>query len=174
MEKSRRSILRGGLAALGGLVGATVAAKPLAAAAQTVNGPETVALYGSSWHLFSPGAPSGSLPVPGERRTASGSLSAEPGGDPIGEFHGVFTALREPGQAGRRGIATLEQHTFVLAGGTLIGSGAGTQGLDEPDTFAIVGGTGCYAAARGTYVARQRPLEFGGDGTAEFILTILT
>ena len=28
--------------------------------------------------------------------------------------------------------------------------------------------------ARGTYVARQRHLEFGGDGTAEFVITLLS
>ncbi len=32
----------------------------------------------------------------------------------------------------------------------------------------ITGGTGFT----GSYVARQRPLELGGDGTAEFLLTV--
>ena len=36
-----------------------------------------------------------------------------------------------------------------------------------------MGGTGRYAGARGTYVARQRRQELGGEGTAEFVLTLL-
>jgi hypothetical protein len=85
----------------------------------------------------------------------------------------MYTTLQESGQGGARGVATLEQHTFILDGGTIVGSGAGTQSLEVGDTFAVVGGTGHYAGARGTYVARQRPLQFGGDGTAEFTITLL-
>jgi hypothetical protein len=43
-----------------------------------------------------------------------------------------------------------------------MGSAAGGQ-----DAFAIVGGTGEFAGARGSYVARQSLRERGGDGTAE-------
>lgn len=32
----------------------------------------------------------------------------------------------------------------------------------------MIGGTGRYAAARGSYSAHQHPQELGGDGTAEF------
>lgn len=64
----------------------------------------------------------------------------------------------------------LGQHTFKLRDGTIVGTG--TAGRLE-GVFAILGGTGRYAGARGTYVARQRHHEFGGDGAAEFVLTFI-
>ena len=39
-------------------------------------------------------------------------------------------------------------------------------------TGTFVGGTGRFAGATGSYTARQSPRETGGDGTAEFILTL--
>jgi hypothetical protein len=48
----------------------------------------------------------------------------------------------------------------------------GTSQGDE-GTFAIVGGTGRYSGARGSYTARQSPIGRGGDGTAELIVTII-
>ena len=36
----------------------------------------------------------------------------------------------------------------------------------------ILGGTGVYVGARGGYVARQATRELGGNGTAEFHLTL--
>ena len=168
MALSRRNILQGGLAALGGLVGVGAVRSPAFARSTS-----TLTLYGRRWQVASNHFTAGDLPGPGDRLTAFGLLATAPDGPTVGEFHGSYTALYHPGQGVASEVATLEQHTFVLEGGTLVGSGVGTQALDNVDTFAIVGGTGQYAAARGTYVARQRPLEFGGDGTAEFVITIL-
>ena len=36
----------------------------------------------------------------------------------------------------------------------------------------MLGGTGTYAGATGSYLARQLPRELGGNGTAEFHLTL--
>ena len=36
----------------------------------------------------------------------------------------------------------------------------------------MIGGTGRYAGATGSYVARQSLREHGGEGTAEFTLTL--
>jgi hypothetical protein len=77
--------------------------------------------------------------------------------------------VNAPFGAGPLAAAFVEQHTLNLGEGTLTGMGT-SQG--EESTFAIVGGTGRYAGARGSYVARQLPLEFGGDGTAELVMTI--
>ena len=38
--------------------------------------------------------------------------------------------------------------------------------------FVILGGPGAYLGARGGYVARQATRELGGNGTAEFHLTL--
>ena len=40
------------------------------------------------------------------------------------------------------------------------------------NVYAVVGGTGRYAGARGSYTARQHPQELEGDGTAEFALRL--
>jgi hypothetical protein len=69
------------------------------------------------------------------------------------------------------GVTGLEYHSFNLQKGTILGLGTGTGGGES--MFAIVGGTGSYAGARGTYVAHQLPRELGGDGTAEFRLTLV-
>ena len=62
-------------------------------------------------------------------------------------------------------------HRIDLGDGGLIGVGPGT--LDDA-TFVIVGGTGRYLGAAGTYHAVQRPREHGGDGTATFTFDIQT
>ena len=62
-------------------------------------------------------------------------------------------------------------HRIDLGDGGLIAVGPGT--LDDA-TFVIVGGTGRYLGASGTYHAVQRPREHGGDGTATFTFDIQT
>jgi len=62
-------------------------------------------------------------------------------------------------------------HRIDLGDGGLIGMGPGV--LDDA-TFVIVGGTGRYEGASGTYHAVQRPRETGGDGTATFTFDIRT
>jgi hypothetical protein len=47
----------------------------------------------------------------------------------------------------------------------------GSVGRDGESVFAIVGGTGRYLGARGSYVARRLPVELGGDGSAAFTMT---
>ena len=66
--------------------------------------------------------------------------------------------------------SSLEIHTFTLEGGTIHGLGAVSRGAEGH--FVILGGTGVYVGARGGYVARQATRELGGNGTAEFHLTL--
>jgi hypothetical protein len=83
-------------------------------------------------------------------------------GNPIGVFWSAAVA---------GGGSTTLFHTFQLDKGTLHGQGFGP--LEEA-TFAVVGGTGAYKGARGQYVARQRPVAAGGDGSAEFVFDLVT
>lgn len=177
MGTSRRGILKGGIAFLGGLVAAGSGRSPFGrstarAAAHADGGPVTLELHGSFWSVSSRRLLPGHFPRTGDRMTASGILLDGPGGKPVGDFYGTYMGLHDPGHDGPEGIASLEHHAFRLPEGSIMGTGVGTRHDDQPDVFAIVGGTGRYVGARGSYVATQRHRELGGDGTALITITI--
>jgi hypothetical protein len=179
---SRRGILRGaaasaagalavavGLERLGGPSSARAAAPPGSAAtpegAVARSSPvTTLALHGRGWNLTGAGHRPGRLPGAGERGSISGELTDPATGDRVGTF-------RSATFHGGREEADLELHTFDLGDGMLVGMGASQGG---EGTFAIIGGTGRFAGARGAYAARQGHREVGGDGGAEFAFTILS
>ena len=72
--------------------------------------------------------------------------------------------MRRIAEADRR------SHAFVARGAA---EAVGPGGTDDA-TFTIVGGTGRYLGASGTYHAAQRPREHGGDGTATLTFDITT
>jgi hypothetical protein len=119
----------------------------------------TLVLHGENWRLRSPNAVPGKLPERGDVRVPAGRLV-----DTRRREIGSFRAAALPGSAG-----VLLLHTFDLDDGTILGIGGNA--LHEA-TYAIVGGTGRFAGATGSYTSRQSPYETGGDGTAEFILTL--
>ena len=125
---------------------------------------ETLVLYAREVVADTQDGRAGAVPMRGDRLTLRGELRHRPDGRAAGELHGASFALHGPG-AHASDTERLELHTFKLHDGTIIGSG--TSGALEGE-FAILGGTGRYAGARGTYVARQNRRELGGDGTAEF------
>ena len=156
---TRRSALGRALLGLGGLVGLGAAGE-----ASARSSPETVVLYARDVVADTPDGRAGAVPMRGDRLTLRGELRHRPDGGAVGELHGASFALRGPGTHASN-TERLELHTFTLRDGTIIGSG--TSGALEGE-FAILGGTGRYAGARGTYAARQSRHELGGDGTAEF------
>lgn len=180
MSGTRRDALKRGLAVIGAAVGVGTAAKAVAGidrpAPQATAAPRTerLTLHGRQWHVSSTGLRPGELPDRGHRLLGQGELVDGPGGEKLGEFFATSFGVESPGRAGPDGVATLELHTFNLADGSIIGTGTARAALDAEDVFAIVGGTGRYVGARGSYVARQQPQELGGDGTAEFTLTVIT
>lgn len=167
----RRTILKRG--ALGA---ASVAAVAVAAGAATTpsrsaatpqpEGAQTIRLIGRGWHADTTKA---TLPRKGDRYAVYGELY-EPGGDKAGEFFSSNVGVDSPFQITGEGVGAFEIHTLSLAGGTIVGVGIG--GGSER-TYAIVGGTGKYAGARGSYLARQDTYGLGGDGKAELLLTLL-
>lgn len=173
---SRRAILRSGILAVGALAGVlgmgTVAGRlkdeTLLAAAPS--GATIFKLYGSGWSLVGQGLRRGDLPRKGDQVSVSGRLSLEPNAEPQGTFFATVQHLDSGDGHGPYATVQMETHTFVLPKGTLVGIGNSLAGGES--TFAIVGGTGAYLGATGSYVARQSPLETGGDGTAEFVLTL--
>ena len=103
--------------------------------------PIELRLYGRDWHIQGEGPRAlWARPERGQRQVVFGEL-----------LDGPLAA------------AFVEHHTLNLGEGTLTGLGT-SQG--EESAFAIVVGTGRYAGARGSDVARQLPVGLGGDGTA--------
>jgi hypothetical protein len=155
MRTTRRSALKRALAAVGGLVGLGVAADASAAPA----GSRELVLHARGWQTHARGRQASRLPEKGERRTARAQLFDGARGKRVGELHAVAFALREAG------LEQLELHTFSLENGTIHGTGTVHA---SGGVFAITGGTGSFAGARGTYEVRTDE-----DGTATVVLTLL-
>ena len=119
---------------------------------------QTIVLRGRDWRLIRPGVEPGTMPSADVAAVPIGSIVDEGGGE-----LGTFRASTLPGLG-----AAFALHTFELTDGTILGIGASRMDAE----FAIVGGTGRYAGATGTYTATQSPRETGGDGTARFTLDI--
>jgi hypothetical protein len=175
-KASRRAILRHGVLAMGalaGVVGLGSAAERVRSGnllAQTAPGKPTLTLRGTDWHLLASGLKRGDLPKRGDQVSVSGTLSIAPATDAVGSFFASVQHLDS--RVGHGSYATVQQetHTFQLPEGTLFGIGTTVPGADG--AFAIVGGTGRYLGASGSYVAQQNPFETGGDGTAVFTITL--
>jgi hypothetical protein len=163
---TRASLLKRVALLAGGAVGVGAAARGLGddGAAAAAPAPRLrrgrLTLYGRDWRLHDPGAEPGKLPSGGGAAAPIGRIV-----DAKNRDLGSFRAAAMPN------LAAFHLHTFELAEGTILGIGANR--LDE-GSYAIVGGTGRYAGASGTYTARQRLRELGGDGTAEFTLNLKT
>jgi hypothetical protein len=156
---TRRNVLQklGLLAA--GVVGAGTAGKVAAETAAAAPSPrlrkQTLVLQGRDWRLQRPGVRPGTLPGAADAAVPLGRFV-----DSKGRGLGTFRASALSALEG-----AFHLHTFELTDGTILGIGASK--LDE-GSYAIVGGTGRYAGASGTYTARQFLREMGGNGTAQF------
>jgi hypothetical protein len=104
--------------------------------------------------------------VKGDRHTAYGELLDGPDGAAVGHLTAAHLTLDSPFAA----AASLEIHTFDLADGTIHGLGTVPRGA--VGTFVVLGGTGRFTGATGSYTARVGLRELGGDGTAEFRFTL--
>jgi hypothetical protein len=166
----RRQILKRG--AIGA---ASVAALAVAATAtqsstkslvsQKTEGATQMRLLGRGWHTDSTKA----LPRKGDRYAVYGELH-DGSGIKVGEFFSQNVGVDSPFQITGEGVGSFEIHTLSLPGGTIVGVGIGG---GRERSFAIVGGTGKYTGARGSYLARQDTIGLGGSGTAELLLTLV-
>jgi hypothetical protein len=158
----RLALVAGGAVGLGFAGKKAFVDEPQAATATPVSRggtSQTIVLQGHQWRMNTPGVKPGEMPGPADLPAPFGRFV-----DASGKDLGAFSAANLAGAAG-----AIQLHTFDLVDGTILGIGAG--GVHE-NPYAIVGGTGRFAGARGTYVAQQSPRELGGDGTAEFTLTL--
>ncbi len=167
----RRNILKSGALMLAGAMGlgGLNRASGVEAASTDGGGGTVFTLYGRQWQMYAAERRSGTVPVKGDRVAMYGEFLDAEGGRKVGEFYASCFCVDSPFGASPFSAANLEMHTLNLEGGTIIGMGSASAGENQ---YAIVGGTGRFLGARGSYVARQRPWELGGDGTAEFVITL--
>ncbi len=116
-----------------------------------------IVLTGTDWQLVRPGVEPGQLPPPGTPVYPAGTLRSE-SGDVVGSFRAG---------AGQEGMVS---HRIELADGAILGVGPAAL---THETFTIVGGTGRYTGAGGTYELQQNPLPIG-DGSAALTLNVVT
>ncbi|HUX67328.1 MAG TPA: hypothetical protein VMV31_07555 [Terriglobales bacterium] len=172
MATNRRDAILKGAALLGVTVGAG-ALRSGVGAAEPARAGATV-LYGRHWHIQSRAIRKGEQPPAGIRMLVRGELVDQPqGGRKVGAFFATYYRLNTPGKVGGHEPGSLELHTFVFPDGTLVGSGVADAAHGSEAQFALLGGTGRFHGARGSYTARQNHLELGGDGTASFTLTLI-
>jgi hypothetical protein len=129
--------------------------------------PRQIRLDGNGWLLQTPDRKPGDRILPGDRGSVTGMLVDPQTGENRGRFFGTRMAFSN--DAGAHADGSMEFHTFSLDDGTILGMGSVFGGAN---VFSIVGGTGRYAGANGTYRAEQRLRELGGDGTASFVIDL--
>lgn len=164
----RRSVLTRGAAGLAAgfalFAGRTDSRPTSIASSGTTKAPREVRFYGRGWTAHADDLKFGELPKSGERYAVYGDLADGPNGKKIGDFASAVFTLAAHG-------STVEMHTLNLVSGSIIGMGSG-KGAKR--TFAIVGGTGEYTGARGSYVVEQDIYGFGGTGAAKLSLSLTT
>lgn len=170
-SEGRRNILKRGAIGVASVAAVAVAAgagtSPAKSAVRpTGNGATTLRLLGRGWHADTA---DGKLPGKGERYSVYGELT-DGAGQKQGEFFSQSVGVDSPFELTGEGKGAFEIHTLTLPGGTLVGVGVGG---GRERSYAIVGGTGKYVGARGSYLARQDTYGLGGDGKAELLLTLL-
>jgi hypothetical protein len=170
-KAKRRNILKSGALVLAGAMGLGGVSRSIVAGAASAEGSGSTVftLYGRQWQLYAADHRSGTVPVKGDRVAMYGEFLDAMGGRKVGEFYASCFCVDSPFGASPFAATNVEMHTLNLEGGTLIGMGSASAGENQ---YAIVGGTGRFLGARGSYIARQWPWELGGDGTAEFVVTL--
>ena len=136
-------------------------------------GAMAIRLHGANWQLTSPDRPRGVLPQAGQRSSAFGELYDDAGATKLGEFYASSVQFGAPFGASALAAGAMEMHQFNLGDGTIIGVGTVGDLQGGASVHAIIGGTGRYEGAAGSYTARQRPVELRGDGTADFELNVM-
>ena len=151
-KTTRRGIVAGGLALLGGLGFGAVATGRATSSDEGAG--RRLDLRAPRFRLGDPDAQPG---IPGRPTRLEGEAQLL---DARGKAAGTFSSVVLP--SGRDGV---ELHTFQLEGGTLLGMG-------RVGGYAVVGGTGAYAGASGAYTFKHLAEHLGGNGSAHFVIDL--
>lgn len=121
--------------------------------------PLPLLIHGADWRVVRPGVAPGTLPPAGSAALPMGRLV-----DTDGTELGRFDSSSMPTSG-----AGTQLHRLLFADGTITAVGPATTGDAE---YAVVGGTGRYAHASGSYHLQQRPAPSGGTATFTLDITI--
>lgn len=162
IDSSRRSLLVGGVAALGA-AGATIAMLPNDADAKPgrpMHVKRTAKLRGRNWRYRNE---DGHGKCYGELVDGKGKK--------LGNFYSTNLGMNAPFDDGHASSG-MEFQVFSLVNGSIFGMGSGTHLDTQEGAFSVIGGTGSYAGQTGSYLGRQHSVELGGDGSAEFTFSL--
>jgi hypothetical protein len=165
----RRTLLQRGLALVGGTLGVgALGGEVHARSAVAIAPPPTLLVQGRR-------RPSGHMPKGNPSAThhvvLSGELLDAAGEKTIGSFHTNGFCLTSVLGPSRPAASNIAFETFVFADGTLFGLGAGPSAGAER-TCAVIGGTGRYAGAHGSYTERVPPARAKVKGAVEFLFAL--
>jgi hypothetical protein len=176
----RRTLLKRGLACIAGAMGLKLTgpepaavASPLVEPASPVSGGRTtIRFYSRRLQVRLGGAKPGLVPAPNGRVNSRCDLLESADGAKVGDFTATCFSPDSP-----FGFAAsehdVELQTLKLADGTLFGIGSSGPAAEGERAQAILGGTGRFAGARGSFVIRQNRSGQGED-SFEFLITLLT
>lgn len=172
----RRTLLRRGLAVVAGALGfAVIEKKSLApdAVAAAATGETTLRFYGRHWRVQTQARRSADSAGSSHRLISRGELWDHSEGEKVGEFWSNRFCLESSFGPNPCAASNLEFQTFQLKDGTLFGMGTGGPEIGAEQGHAILGGTGRFAGARGSYVIQAHP-DVDKPGTIEIVLTLST
>ncbi len=164
---SRLRLIKHGLLATVGAAGAGVAARE-GHAARPKNSRLNLTVHGRGWHASVPGKRRGQLPDRGQAFNVHGEL-VDRRGKAVGEFVASAVQIDSPFAGSALGLVSFEHHVLHLGDGAIFATGHSSAG---EGAFAVVGGTGRYAGATGSYSASQSVHGLGGDGTAKLTIDV--
>jgi hypothetical protein len=168
----RRTLLQRGLVAAAAALGLATGNRRASASAEpepvprppAPEGGRTLRLYGRGRTVATGGKGAGS------RSLRRFELLDGPAGAPVGEFFATGFQLETAFGPLPSAPSNVELHTFRFGDDTLFGIGTpAPRGRER--THAVLGGTGRFAGARGTYV--ERDAEGGARGQVEFVVTLV-
>jgi hypothetical protein len=176
---TRRGALKSGVALLAGAVGLEVVGRtrdaaaeplplPLPAASRTAT---TVTLHARHLRAVPVGGRPGMPVENGARLTLLADL-VDARGAAVGSLTGLSHCTAAPLSSDDSPVGAVEMHTLTLRDGTILAMGTAPAVAWGTGAFAVVGGTGRYAGATGSYVAEQQT-DAGGQGCARFTLTLI-
>lgn len=172
---NRRTVLQRGLAILAGFAGLEVVDPKSRLRAEVLepanSGFQRLRLYARRWRTLSHGHVPGELPVASNPVHRKGDLSTAIDGQKTGEFCATcFSPISSFGTRNCSGT-NMELHTFTFDEGTLFGMGS-SNSAGPGQAFALLGGTGRFNGARGSYVIGPAA-EDGKQEYTEINITII-